>query len=535
MYDDGLYAKLAQSILRGEWLGTFDQLTLTKNPGYPIWIAATHALGIPLVIAQSALHAGAGLLFVIALRRVGLPRVLAVTVYALYLFDPFIEVRLLREGIYGSLLVLTVAAAVALSTNLRSRRPALRSALLLGVATAAVWLTREESVMVLPAIVIVLAPAAFRAMRDARGSRERVTLAGALTAPAVVVLAAISAVSFANLWAYGVFRVSDQDTPPFSKAFGAVLSVRHPRPIPYLQVHPDVRVRLYRASPTYASLAPFIDGTAGSLSARAGWQRMTCSLYPHTCGDVGGSWAMWVFRLAVSDAGHYRTAVDADRFLEAVAGEIDVACRTGALACDERRSSALPRLRQGDLERIGHLITLGTRWVLQVPVSDYVFDPSDRSPTSPEGARMFAELTGSPVRLTESDRPTIGADTSGELRLAVFRELTAIYQAILAPLVILALVLLVAWVVVSFVRRSLPGLLVVALALLVGFISRIALLGYVHAMLFPAFANWPSYVTPLYPMLLLFVGVTLTGVAVEGIALVKARRTAPTISEAPSR
>ncbi len=106
----------------------------------------------------------------------------------------------------------------------------------------------------------------------------------------------------------------------------------------------------------------------------------------------------------------------------------------------------------------------------------------------------------------------------------MFRASTTVYQAILSPLAALALVLLVAWLMVSLVRRDLPALLVVALALLVGIVSRIALLGYMHAMFFPAFGNWPSYVTPLYPMLLLFVGVTLAGSAIEAIAMLKTEK-----------
>ncbi len=367
VYDDGLYARLAQSILRGEWLGTFDQTTLFKNPGYPLWIAATHALGIPLLLAQSALHAVAGLIFVAAMRRVGLPRVIAVGLYALYLFDPFVEVRLLREGVFGSLLVLTVAAAAALSTRLRSSRPAIWPAMGLGVATAATWLMREESVMVLPAILIVLAPAVFRALRDAGCTRERATIAGVLMVPALVVFAAISAVSFANLRAYGVFRISDQAASPYSRASGAILSVRHAHPIPYLLLPADVRSQLYRASPSFGSLAPYIDGNMGSVLDRVGWKRRTCESYPHICGDFGGSWAIFVFRHAVHDAGHYRTAEGADRFLESVAGEIDAACRAGVLSCRDGRSPTFLELGPGDLARIRHYTVLGATMGPAVP------------------------------------------------------------------------------------------------------------------------------------------------------------------------
>jgi hypothetical protein len=213
-----------------------------------------------------------------------------------------------------------------------------------------------------------------------------------------------------------------------------------------------------------------------------------------------------------------------------LAGEIEAACRVGTLACDARRSSVLPPLRPGDLSRTIRYVSLGTRWVLQVPVSDYVFDPSDHSPTNADGARLFRELTGGPVRPPEGDERWVDATSPGETRLAVFRWLTTGYQLFLGPLAMLATALLVAWVIVSFVRRRLPSLLVVAVALAVGFATRIVLLGYVHAVLFPAFGNWPSYVTPLYPTLLLFVGVTLAGTATEALELWSSSRAARAVT-----
>jgi hypothetical protein len=35
-HDDALYAKLALNILRGEWLGGYDSLTLLRGPFYSI-------------------------------------------------------------------------------------------------------------------------------------------------------------------------------------------------------------------------------------------------------------------------------------------------------------------------------------------------------------------------------------------------------------------------------------------------------------------------------------------------------------------
>ena len=127
VYDDGLYRRLAESIIRGEWLGSFDHLTLTKNPLYPLWVAAVHLGGIPLLLAQSCLYLGSGLLFVRELVLRGLPRPWALPVFAAFAFNPFLEVRLLREGIDGSLLVATIALGAGLERDLRQGRRALRT------------------------------------------------------------------------------------------------------------------------------------------------------------------------------------------------------------------------------------------------------------------------------------------------------------------------------------------------------------------------------------------------------------------------
>ena len=66
--DDRLFIELAQHLVRGEWLGPYNELTLAKGPFYPLFIAATFLVGVPLFLAQHLLYAAACGLFVRALR-----------------------------------------------------------------------------------------------------------------------------------------------------------------------------------------------------------------------------------------------------------------------------------------------------------------------------------------------------------------------------------------------------------------------------------------------------------------------------------
>ena len=44
-HDDGLFLALGQSLAEGKWLGSFNQFTLMKGPGYPAFLALIHWIG----------------------------------------------------------------------------------------------------------------------------------------------------------------------------------------------------------------------------------------------------------------------------------------------------------------------------------------------------------------------------------------------------------------------------------------------------------------------------------------------------------
>ena len=68
-HDDALFIRLAENLVQGEWLGPYDNLTLVKGPFYPLWIALSFKLSLPLLLSQHLLYIFACMVFVLALRR----------------------------------------------------------------------------------------------------------------------------------------------------------------------------------------------------------------------------------------------------------------------------------------------------------------------------------------------------------------------------------------------------------------------------------------------------------------------------------
>ena len=67
--DDELMFRAANAITAGQWLGTYDYLTLSKAMFFPVWLALLHALHLPYLTAGAALWCAAAGLAAAALRR----------------------------------------------------------------------------------------------------------------------------------------------------------------------------------------------------------------------------------------------------------------------------------------------------------------------------------------------------------------------------------------------------------------------------------------------------------------------------------
>ena len=174
IHDDRLFVELAGHLVRGEWLGPYNQYTLAKGPMFPLFIAAMFWLGLPLMLAQQLLYAGACAAVTRALAPWVRPAAAQFSLYALLLCNPMSYEagnlsRLMRQNLYTPLGLLVIAGLVWLFARRREswRRQAVPAALA-GLALGGFWLTREESVWLLPAVGLLLVGLAASLGRELR-------------------------------------------------------------------------------------------------------------------------------------------------------------------------------------------------------------------------------------------------------------------------------------------------------------------------------------------------------------------------------
>jgi len=342
LHDDQLFLSLAQYIAGGHWLGPFGNLTLAKGPFYPMWIAASFILGVPLQISQYFLYIAACVVTILALRPVVPSKAALVAIYAVLLFNPamFGVNRVLRECVYIQLTLLLAACLIGLFVRrTRSWGSLAAWAGAAGLALGGLWLTREETIWILPSVLFIVAASAFLEWR--RGAARLWQRWLLLFSPLAILGVALALVSGINLYYYGAFIVTEVAASDWLAAYGALLRVEHDTPQRYVVVPRHVRERIYRVSPAFAELRSAIEGQLGR-----DWMTHGCKMMPETCGDITAGWFMWLLRDAVSGAGHYRSAPMALGYYRRLAREVNAACDAGTLRCGPPRATMMPPWRR---------------------------------------------------------------------------------------------------------------------------------------------------------------------------------------------
>jgi hypothetical protein len=359
IHDDALYIDLARYLSEGRWLGPFNQYTLMKGPGYPFFLAASNRLGIPVSVAHALFHCAAIVFFVAVAARLLPSPWLAAILFPLLLWHPLSFTEpfplVLRDSIYyGQVLIFLAALGYAL-LGARGKRNKLIWGAVTGVVLGWVWLTREEGVWLLPGVAVVAVAAIVRAYRAGSLRPTMATLAVVVGAFA----ATQAAFAGANWWAYGKFAGVDTKEANFQRALREIEGVEPGATRPFVPVARATRERIYAASPAFASLQNYFEGTAG-----AKWRDYTCQVQPAVCGEIGAGHFMWALRDAAASNGNYASPQAASAFFGRVADEISDACGRGILKCDPPLIAEMPHVTEQQLSKVPGLYTEAAKLLL---------------------------------------------------------------------------------------------------------------------------------------------------------------------------
>jgi hypothetical protein len=496
-FDDQLFVRQAEHLLGGRWLGPYDQLTLAKGAGFPMFMAAASLLGIPLKIAEHGAYLAASAAFAFVVGRVLSSRAAVLVVFGVLAFNPVFWMaavggRVMRENLYVSMGLGMIALAVlafadesprSLDDETRAKRWVLAG---LGALSAWFWITREEGVWLAPSVGALVAwwlwrrrrPAGARALHHAAG------LAVYLGIPVVVFALLVGAVNALNYWRYGLFINNDFRARDFPAAYGALARIEHERWRPYVVFPADARRKAYEASPAARELAPWFEGERGQF-----WRGVGCEqTHTRDCPEILSGWFMWALREAIHGVGNH-TAKEARAFERRLAREVNAACDSGALTCGPRNASLVPPWRSEYSARVAEATARVTRTLLTLGKL-----PPDIHGSMGAEANLarFQQVTGGPLAPKgEQVAPPAAAKYLANWQ---GRALKVAFPAAFALWIALAV-----W---SGMRRRWHAGHALVAALMLAVVARVLLLGFLEATSIPS--DNMLYLAPVTPMALAF-------------------------------
>ena len=324
-HDGGLFINLAHHILNGEWLGPYDYRTLIKGPVYPLFIAASYLLRVPLLFAQHLLYCLACLVFAYAVGGRLKTRMHQFFIFVLLLFNPFAADYPLfyipyRMGLYVPLIVFFFGTLIeTIYPRKISLAYSLRWSVYLGISFTLLWYTREESIWIVPSLLFGLLCFLLPFKEERIPFIKRFAV---VVIPLMIWATTTMSLSLLNQKYYGVSHIIDIRSEGFTSAYGSILHIKNPTPKQRAVVTRKMREQAYEVSPTLKKLYPYLDG-----ERRMNWQN---------------AFFMWGLRRGLHIGKFAENAQEAEDFWLQIGTEVQQACNDGRLECVRSKPSIRP-------------------------------------------------------------------------------------------------------------------------------------------------------------------------------------------------
>ncbi len=500
VYDDFLFVQLAKSIKEGNWLDEFNEVSHSKGPFFSIFTAFNSYTNIPLKTSEFLLYVLAVLLFYIVFKHQQKIPILPEILFVLLIFCPYVEVvrRITREGIYGSLAILILAFFYFLYF-FRKKHLILNSLLSIfgGIMLFAFWYTREEGVWILPFILILSVFSIFKLYNEHQWSKTFFIRVFAYFLFIPAFFSVQQYFKLKNLKYYGEKFLLDTQTTEHKNAFEALYRVK---PVngkqPYLYLNKLTREKIYQVSPSFKKLKKPIERYKNKHG---------CHLYPNTCGDIANGWFFWTFRRSIRGSGYFLSPKKLRSFYNQLSDEINTACTSGALDCNEVKNvNFLHFENSDDLKRLWHSFCKGIRF-LHDGCSNYTLNTVSNG--SAASINLYKEITGYNDQGIILNNKVWNSNKQFKIKkqelldkVNILKKIKHVYDKYLLKIFFYGILILL-FINIYYLCRGRGHYLpfVFALGVFAIILLRILLLSIIDSTVFPGYE--PRYVACLYPLI----------------------------------
>lgn len=325
--DDRLYVHWACNLLGGNWLGNYNESTLVKGAGYAIYLAALHRLRLPYFATTEILYCISCLLLLLSVKKEIKSDVLFLLSYIILIFNPIMSSADSFQHIYRCALTpietnILFAGYLGLYSRIDSSiKCRVFFSLCAAIGMATLWFTREDSIWVLPFVLVATVVMIVRMLKS-KSNAEMIRGLLVVLLPVIFLLISIGCVKLINKNFYGIAVTTEVAEGAFPNAIKAMYRVEDPCEFDRVSVSREKMKLLYANSETLESVRVLMDADLD------GW---SMSFGDNGNREVIDAYFYWAIRSTASKAGIYSDAQKANEFYSKIAEEIDDAVASGKL------------------------------------------------------------------------------------------------------------------------------------------------------------------------------------------------------------
>ena len=328
--DEYLMLYNAEYLIKGEWLGPYNYLTLVKGAGFPLFLCLAFKLGLSYLALYSLFYSFACLVALAPIKKLVNNKYLELLFFTLLLFCP-ISFDNHVQLVYRNMLILPqsiilVASLMMMYLNLKESKFKLFSwSLLASFMWIFMWHTREDTIWSIPlvfgAYLVIVLTIIFN--KNITAIINKIIKIGIITVPIVLLFLSIQVVSFINYKYYGIYTTNQLNDSNYTKAVMEIMKIKPDKEIENVVITRDSLRKAYAVSPTFKKLEPIIeadyDGKAGLYMAYG------------DNGEINEDLITWELIGSASVAGYYENSSKAEKFWGKVYDEISKAINDGKL------------------------------------------------------------------------------------------------------------------------------------------------------------------------------------------------------------
>lgn len=315
-YDDYLLINYASEMLKFNWLGDFDFLTLSKGSSFSVFIAINYILGIPYSFALIATYISSLIFFVYTLRNWIKNKMFLSLLYVFLLYSPVMfhsenAIKVYRGGLIVCFAILVVSGIMGIYANVnKNKNCLLKYSILSVISLSFFWFIKEDSVWILPFVFGGIFLSIIKL-----GNKKNYKRILAVSLPIIGLFLSINIYKTINYIKYGEYAITDRNDTYFKTIMGDLISIEDKTLDKNIWVSQKMLKKAYKYSPTLKQIEDKMD-----------------KKYENLGGEIPGDIVFWIFKEAASESGVYsHDGKYANNFYKKVHTELESAFKSGKL------------------------------------------------------------------------------------------------------------------------------------------------------------------------------------------------------------